>query len=122
MYWNLTLSNSDMVALRAPSGRPKGKTKRKLVKWRSNKILKRSLTTLKHSFSSWVTVPTPSCLKGFLKIISKRLTTLYSSAALQKEERKMGQFCTFLIWKTLLWANFLNALSNKWKKLVLRDM
>ena len=29
---NLTRSNSDMVALRAPSGRPKGKTNRKLVK------------------------------------------------------------------------------------------
>ena len=29
---SLTLSNKDMVALRAPSGRPKGKTKRKLVK------------------------------------------------------------------------------------------
>ena len=72
----LTLSSRDMVDFKAPSGRPKGKTKRKLVRWRSKSILKRSLTWAKLSFSCWVTVPTPSCLEKHGKNVNIRNTLL----------------------------------------------
>ena len=71
---NLTLSSRDMVDFKAPSGCPKGKTKRKLVRWRSKSILKRSLTWAKLSFSCWVTVPTPSCLEKHWKNVNIRNT------------------------------------------------
>ena len=72
----LTLSSRDMVDFKAPSGRPKGKTKRKLVRWRSKSILKRSFTWAKLSFSCWVTVPTPSCLEKHWKNVNIRNTLL----------------------------------------------
>ena len=59
----LTLSRSESVDFRAPSGRPKGKQNLKLVIWCSRSTLSLSLMTVKSSFSSWVTVPTPSGLQ-----------------------------------------------------------
>lgn len=64
-----TLSRSEMDAFNAPSGRPKGKQNLKFVNWCSSKILRRSLMWLKLSFSSWVTVPTPSGLEKCNKAI-----------------------------------------------------
>ena len=58
----LTRSSSDMVALRAPSGLPKGKQNLKFVSWCSRRIRSLSLIWVNVSFSSWVTVPTPSGL------------------------------------------------------------
>ena len=59
----LTLSMSISVDFSAPSGRPKGKQKRKLVICCSSKTRSRSFISVNCSFSSWVTVPTLPGLK-----------------------------------------------------------
>ena len=61
--WHLTLSMSISVDFSAPSGRPKGKQKRKLVICCSSKTRNRSFICVNCSFSSWVTVPTLPGLK-----------------------------------------------------------
>lgn len=72
----LTLSRSDRVAFKAPSGRPKGKQYRKFVIWFSRRTRSRSLISWNFSFSSWVTVPTPSglhCKKTHLLIVLRKM-------------------------------------------------
>ena len=59
-----TCSNNVKVDLRAPSGLPNGKTNLKFVIWCSRRTRSRFFIVVKFSFSSWVTVPTPSGLKS----------------------------------------------------------
>ena len=62
----ITRSSNDIVALRAPSGLPKGKQNLKFVSWCSSKMRNLSLIWVNDSFSSWVTVPTPSGLREMM--------------------------------------------------------
>lgn len=66
--WIHTLSSKDRVDFKAPSGLPKGKQNLKFVNWNSSWTLSLSFISVNFSFSSWVTVPTPSDLKFLEKL------------------------------------------------------